>query len=79
MRQASDPRIAERVSGGRAVPVASSAASPAASLATSNLTPVLSVSVSRIVTADSESSGPIPSPVIRDIRYSLSHPSGASS
>ena len=68
-KQTSEFLIDSRVSSGSAFPVSLRAISPASSLVISNLTSVLSLIVFKTEIADSESSGPIPSPVISEILY----------
>ncbi|CAI8179226.1 MAG: Uncharacterised protein [Candidatus Nitrosopelagicus brevis] len=72
-KHASDDLIDSKTSSGNAFPVFSSAASPATSELTLNLMSNLSLIVSKIVFTDSDNSGPIPSPVIREILYIHNH------
>ncbi len=71
LRQASDFLILSTVSSGNAFPVSLRAVSPAAHSVISNFSPSLSLMVLRTDTADSDTSGPIPSPVINDILYMI--------
>ena len=68
-KHASDFFIESSVESGNALPVFCNAASPASSSSTESFTPNLSLTVSKILAIDSDISGPIPSPVIKEIRY----------